>query len=104
MSQARTPPRAFGKVRHARHAFSAAGQHDVRATEHDFFRAENNGAQSRAACLIHRECRRGFRDTGAKSDLTPNVWPTAGLARAAPDGILDLVGLNFGASQTLFGD
>src|SRR5205823_1865661 len=85
MAHARTPTRAFGKVRNPRHAFSSASEYDIRATQHYFLGRENDCAQSRAARLVYREGRHAIGNVSPKRNLSRDIRPAARLARASPD-------------------
>src|SRR5262249_16096909 len=55
--------------------------------------------QTRAARLVDCGCGYRFGYTGAKSNLTSDVWTTTSLTCAIPDGISDLIRRNAGEAQ-----
>src|SRR2546429_9396346 len=104
MAQARSPTRALGEVRNARHAFRAACHYDAGATERDLFCGPDNRAQPGSAGLIHSERRHPFRDAGPECNLASHVRTAAGLPRAPPDPNLDLIRAETGAVAAFFPD
>ena len=104
VAHARAPARALREIRNPRHALRATGQNDIRATEHDRFSGQNDRAQSGSARLVHGERGNMIWNTSAKCDLSRNVRTAAGLSRASPNRIIDLIRPHVRTSQTLFRD
>jgi len=85
VTHAHAEARPFGKVGNARHALGAAPQDDVGAVQHNLFSGQNDRAQPGPAGLFRGKGRHAIRHSGAKSNLSRDVRPTARLPRTTPD-------------------
>ena len=98
----RWPRRMCGQQeRHPRHVLHAAGQHDLGVAERDLLRAQLDRLHARPAGDVHVVGADLHRHTGADRNLAAGVRTVARLARVAHDRLVDLFGLDVGATHRL---
>ncbi len=77
-------------MRRKAHALLAAGDHDVGIAGRDLLRAESDGAEARAAHLVHAEGRRLDRNAGRDRRLTRRVLALDRRQYLAHDHFIDI--------------
>ena len=86
-------------MRRQAHALLAAGDHDVGVAGRDLLGAEGDGAQARAAHLVHAQGRGLDRNAGGDRRLPRRVLALAGRQHLTHDHFIDIGRVDLGALQ-----